>query len=323
MDEPIVVALAESLRGPEAERVAAVSPRVRVAYVSAAGEPRDDVSEAEVIYRGFGLMPPGLRRLLPAMPKLRWIQVMGAGVDGDLTPQVVNGDIVVTRTRGLHNLPVSEWVMLQLLAVTKRLPELVIAQHEGKWRPLEIPVTIQGRTMGIVGYGEIGQTLAVRARAFGLRVVGTRRHSQPVAGVDRLYPPEQLDQLLEESDYVVILTPLTPETRGLIGAAQLRHMKSEAWLINVARGEVVQEDALLQALREGWIAGAALDVFAQEPLPADSPLWKLPNVLITPHSGGVRHPNFSGEALNQFLDNLGRYARGEPLRNQVDKIAGY
>jgi phosphoglycerate dehydrogenase-like enzyme len=257
------------------------------------------------------------------MPKLRWIHVMGAGVDGDLTPQVVNSDIIVTRTRGLHNLPVSEWVMLQMLAVTKRLPELVIAQHEGKWRPVEVPVTIQGRTMGIVGYGEIGQTLAVRARAFGLRVVGTRRHPRPAAELDALYPPNELDRLLQESDYVVLLTPLTPDTRGLIGEAQLRRMKTDAWLINVARGEVVQEEALLRALRERWIAGAALDVFRQEPLPADSPLWTLPNVLITPHNSGVRHPNFSAEALDQFLDNLGRYVRGEPLRNQVDKTAGY
>src|SRR5690242_15064433 len=121
MQEPIVVALAESLRGPDGERVAAVSPRVRVVYVSPNGEARDDVSDAQVIYRGFGLMPPGLRRLQPNMPRLRWIQIMGAGVDGDLTPQVVNSEIVVTRTRGLHNLPVSEWVMLQTLAVTKRL----------------------------------------------------------------------------------------------------------------------------------------------------------------------------------------------------------
>jgi phosphoglycerate dehydrogenase-like enzyme len=323
MDEPIVVVVAESLRGPQAEQVAAVSPRVRLAYVSPSGEARDDVSDAEVVYRGFGLMPPGLRRLLPAMPKLRWIHVMGAGVDGDLTPQVVSSDIVVTRTRGLHHLPVSEWVMLQVLAVTKRLPELVIAQHEGKWRPVEVPVTIEGRTLGIVGYGEIGQTLAVRARAFGLRVVGTRRHPAPAAELDALYPPNELDKLLAESDYVVILTPLTPETRGLIGEAQLRRMKPDTWLVNVARGEVVHEEALVRALRENWIAGAALDVFHQEPLPPDSPLWKLPNVLITPHNGGVRHPNFSGEALKQFVDNLGRYVRGEPLRNQVDKMAGY
>ncbi|HLH24533.1 MAG TPA: D-2-hydroxyacid dehydrogenase [Chloroflexota bacterium] len=323
MDKPIVVALAEGMRGPQADKVAAVSPRVRIAYVSNSGEPRDDVSNAEVIYRGFGLMPPGLRRLLPSMPKLRWIHVMGAGVDGDLAPQVVNGDVVVTRTRGLHNLPVSEWVMLQVLAVTKRLPELVLAQHEGKWDPVEVPVTIEGRTMGIVGYGEIGQTLAVRARAFGLRLVGTRRHPAPAPELDALYPSNELDRLLEQSDYVVILTPLTPETRGLIGEPQLRRMKAAAWLVNVARGEVVDEGALVRALRERWIAGAALDVFRQEPLPPDNPLWKLPNVLITPHNGGVRHPNFSDAALNQFLDNLGRYVRGEPLKNQVDKTAGY
>src|SRR5205085_2716917 len=153
----------EGLRGPAADRIAAVSPRVRIAWVSPSGEPQDDVSAAEVVYRGGGLMPPGLRRLMPGTPRLRWIHVMGAGVDGDLTPQVVNSEIVVTRTRGLHQLPVSEWVMLQILAVTKRLPELIVAQQQSKWLPLEIPVTIAGRTVGIVGYGEIGHAVAVRA----------------------------------------------------------------------------------------------------------------------------------------------------------------
>jgi phosphoglycerate dehydrogenase-like enzyme len=323
MDEPIVVALAESLRGAEADKVAAVSPRVRIAYVSNSGAPRDDVTGVQVVYRGGGLMPPGLRRLLPQMPRLRWIQTMGAGVDGDLTPQVVSGDVIVTRSRGLHNLPVSEWVMIQVLAVVKRLPELVLAQHEGRWAPVEVPVTIQGQTMGIVGYGEIGRSLVERARCFGLRLVGTRRRPLPAPELDALYPLDQLDRLLTESDYVVILTPLTPETRGLIGEAQLRVMKSTAWLVNVARGEVIDEAALIRALREHWIAGAALDVFAHEPLPPDSPFWKLPNVLITPHNGGVKHPSFSGEALDQFVENLGRFVRGEPLLNQVDKQAGY
>jgi phosphoglycerate dehydrogenase-like enzyme len=322
-EKPVVVVLSDTLRGREADAVAAVSPRVRIAFVTPAGEPRDDVTDAEVVFRGGALMPPGVRRLLPSMPNLRWIHAMGAGVDGDLTPDVVNSDVVVTRTRGLHDVPVSEWVLMQILVVSKRLPELVLQHQAHVWRNLDVPVSLVGRTIGIVGYGEIGQAVARRARGFGFRVVGTRRHPQPAEELDALYPPEELERLLGESDYVVVLTPLTPETRGLIGAPQLRAMRPTAWLINVARGAIVQEDALLQALREGWIAGAALDVFAREPLPEDSPLWTAPNLLITPHNSGVAYPDFAEETLAQFVDNLGRYVRGEPLRNQVDKTAGY
>ncbi len=322
-DKPVVVALSENLRGPDADAVQAVSPRVKIAWVSPAGEPRDDVSQAEVLFRGGGMMPPGLRRLLPLMPHLRWVHTMGAGVDGDLTPQIVGSDVLLSRTRGLHCVPVSEWVLMQILAVSKRLPELVRAQERHEWKKVDVPVSLVGRTIGIVGYGEIGGCVNARARGFGFRVVATRRHPRPAPELDALYPPDQLDRLLAESDYVVLLTPLTPETRGLIGATQLRQMKSTAWLINVARGEVVQEEALIEALREGWIAGAALDVFAREPLPPDSPLWSLPNVLITPHSGGVSFPRYHQEIMAQFVDNLGRYVRGEPLKNLVDKQAGY
>ncbi len=322
-DRPIVVALSENLRGPDAEAVQAVSPRVKIAWVSPAGEPRDDVSEAQVLFRGGGMMPRGLRRLLPQMPHLRWIHTMGAGVDGDLTPEVVQSDVLLSRTRGLHCIPVSEWVLMQILAVSKRLPELVLAQERHEWKKVEVPVSLVGRTIGIVGYGEIGHCVNARARGFGFRVIGTRRHPRPTPELDAVYPADQLDRLLAEADYVVVLTPLTAETRGLIGAAQLRQMKPTAWLINVARGEVVDEAALIEALRGGRIAGAALDVFAQEPLPPDSPLWSLPNVLITPHSGGVSFPRFHQEIMAQFVDNLGRYVRGEPLANLVDKQAGY
>jgi phosphoglycerate dehydrogenase-like enzyme len=322
-DKLVVVVLSETLRGPDAEAVAAVSPRVRIAFVSPSGEPRDDVADAEVFFRGGGMMPPGLKRLLPQMPHLRWIHTLGAGVDGDLTPEVVNSDILVSRTRGLHCIPVSEWVLMQILAVSKRLPELVRAQEKHEWTKLEVPVSLIGRTIGIVGYGEIGQCVTARARGFGFRVVGTRRHARPAPELDDFYPLDQLDRLLAESDYVVILAPLTRETRGMIGAAQLGAMKPSAWLVNVARGPVVEEAALVEALRAGTIAGAALDVFAQEPLPPDNPLWSLPNVLITPHSSGVNFPRFHKETMAQFIDNLGRYVRGEPLASLVDKQAGY
>src|SRR5205085_2841984 len=152
-----------------------VSPRVRIAWVSAGGEPRDDVADVQVIYRGGKLTSAGLQRLVPLTPRLRWIHVMGAGVDADLSPEILRREVVVTRARGSHPRPMSEWVMLQILAVTKRLPDFLRAQEAGQWRPLAVPLTLDGRTLGIVGYGEIGQALAVRARAFGLRIVGVRR----------------------------------------------------------------------------------------------------------------------------------------------------
>jgi phosphoglycerate dehydrogenase-like enzyme len=321
--KPVVVALAETLRGADADAVAAVSPRIKIAWVTPSGEARDDVSQAEVLYRGGGMMPPGLRRLLPLMPNLRWVHSMGAGMDGDLTPEIKNGDIQLSRTRGLHCISVSEWVLMQILAVSKRLPELVLAQHRHEWSKVEVPASLMGRTVGIVGYGEIGQAVAARAKGFGFRLAGTRRRALPAPELDALYPADQLDRLLAESDYVVILTPLTAETRGLIGAAQLKMMKRTAWLINVARGPVVVEADLIAALEDGTIAGAALDVFDKEPLPSDNPLWGLPNVLLSPHTSGINYPRMNDETMAQFLDNLGRYLRGEPLKNLVDKQAGY
>ncbi|MBX5491193.1 MAG: D-2-hydroxyacid dehydrogenase [Chloroflexi bacterium] len=323
MHQPVVVLLSEVFRGPEAERITAVSPRVRLVWVDRNGEPQDDPAAVEVVFRAGALSPAVLQRLLPRLPRLRWIHTMSAGVDAELVPEIVNSPVIVTRTRGLHHIPVSEWVLMQILAVSKRLPEFVRAQAEHRWLPLDVPASLEGRTIGIVGYGEIGQAVARRARGFGFRLVGVRRRPQPAPELDALYGLEGLPQLLGESDYVVVATPLTPETRGLIGAVQLRAMRPTAWLVNVGRGPVVDEAALLQALGEGWIAGAALDVFDQEPLPPEHPLWGLPNVLITPHNSGVRPNQFRAEVLTQFVTNLRRYLAGEPLLNQIDKVAGY
>src|SRR5262245_55594652 len=163
------------MRG-EAEDVLAVSPRVRIAWVTPSGEPLDDVSNAEVIVRGAGLMSPAIRKLLPRLPRLRWLHAVGAGMDADLYPEMVHSDVVLTRTRGVHNLAVSEWVLLQLLAVSKRLPELVLQQTRHVYRKVDVPLSLVGRTVGIVGFGEIGRAVAERARGFGLRCIGIRRH---------------------------------------------------------------------------------------------------------------------------------------------------
>ncbi|HLI25674.1 MAG TPA: D-2-hydroxyacid dehydrogenase [Chloroflexota bacterium] len=323
MDQPVGVLLSEDYRGGEAERIAAVSPRVRLVWVGGDGEPQGDLSSVEVVFRAGPFLPAQLRRLLPRLPRLRWIHTMSAGVDAELVPEIVDSPVLVTRTRGLHHIPVSEWVLMQILAVSKRLPEFVRAQDARRWQPLDVPASLEGRTLGIVGYGEIGQAIARRARGFGFRLVGLRRRPQPAPELDALYGPDGLERLLAEADYVVVVTPLTPATRGLIGAPQLRAMRPTAWLINVGRGPVVDEAALLQALREGWIAGAALDVFDQEPLPADHPLWGFPNVLLTPHNSGVRPHQFRAEIVDQFVANLRRYLAGEPLQHQVDKAAGY
>jgi phosphoglycerate dehydrogenase-like enzyme len=182
------------------------------------------------------------------------------------------------------------------------------------------PVT--GKTVGIVGTGAIGREVAWRCQALGLRVLGLRRSPQPEPGFQEVVGPGELPSLLGASDFLVLAAPLTPETRGLLGEAELRMMKPSAYLINVARGALVVEDDLVRALREGWIAGACLDVFEREPLPPDNPLWGLENVMITPHYS-YSSPDGIDRAVEEFEGNLARYQRGEPLANQYDPERGY
>ena len=213
---------------------------------------------------------------------------MFAGVDGDLATEIAERDVVLTRTRGVHGPPVSEWVLMVLLATTKQFPALVHAQQAGEWSPFDVPLkTVGGLTLGIVGYGEIGRAVAARARGFRLRLIATSRRAAPAPELDALYGADDLPRLLAESDYVVLLTPLTPETRGLIDEAALRGMRPSAWLINVARGEVVQESALLRALDVGWIPRRGARRVRAGAAPGGIRLWRMPNLLLTPHNSGV------------------------------------
>lgn len=181
---------------------------------------------------------------------------------------------------------------------------------------------VAGKVLGIMGLGQIGKPLAARAAAFGMRVVGTKRTPEPVPHVDLVLPPDRIGDLLTEADYVVALLPLTPETRGRMGEREFRSMKPAAVFINVSRGPIVQEAALVRALREGWIAGAGLDVFEAEPLPADNPLYDFPQVIITPHVSGIT-PKFFERIATIFSRNLRRYVTGEPLANVIDVERGY
>ncbi len=264
--------------------------------------------------------------LLVAAPRLRWFHAWGAGVDGLLRhPGAVEHSFILTSTSGIHPIQMTEHVLALMLAFARRLPDAVRAQADHTWRHMENAEVFElaGKTLLVIGLGAIGRRIAQMAAALGLRVLGIRRApSGLLPGGERVAGIESLPDLLPAADFVVLVTPLTPETRGLIGERELRLMKREAYLINVARGGVVDEAALIRALREGWIAGAGLDVFEHEPLAPDSPLWEMPGVIITGHYGGVT-PAYDDRAFEIFLDNLHRYRAGEPLRNVVDKRLGY
>lgn len=275
----------------------------------------------EVVMLPWGI-PAEARQAILALPTLRWVQTVSAGVDAAIIAMLRDRDVVLTNASGIFDRPIAEMVLTYILMALKRMPEYAALQREHRWRKLS-QREAGGLTVGIVGLGSIGSEVAQLCRALGMRVVALRRHpDRGAVQVDELWPPERLDDLLAEADFVVLAVPLTPETQGLIGAAQLRRMRPEAWLINIARGAIVDEPALIQALQAGWIAGAALDVFATEPLPPESPLWALPNVILTPHQAWST-PHLQEREAALFLDNLRRYLNGEPLLNVVDKKRGY
>lgn len=289
------------------------------------------VAGAEVVMVPWMIAPELLRQVL-GVSTLRWVHTMTAGVEyvvRALSERALreraplSGEtIVITNAAGIFDVPIAEMVLSWILAIAKRLPDFIAQQRAHQWHLLRLREA-SDLTVGIVGLGSIGAEIARRCHAVGMRVLATRRHIDRGAPfVDQLLTPEDLSELLAASDVVVVAVPLTPETRGLIDAGALRQMRRDAWLINIARGAIVDQAALVDALAQGWIGGAALDVFEEEPLPATSPLWDLPNVLITPHNSWST-PHFRRREAELFLDNLERFLRGEALRNVVDLSRGY
>jgi phosphoglycerate dehydrogenase-like enzyme len=271
-------------------------------------------SGAEVLLR-CGMPREALARTVEGAPRLRWIHTCTAGFDWVTIPPVMEREIMITRSAAAYHIPIAEYVLTYMLLAAKRVPQLLQAQAERRWAPPE-PDELTDRTIGIVGAGAIGGEVATRCRAFGMRVLGMRRSARPAPGCDETLGPERLPELLGRADYVLLACPLTDETRGMIGAAQLRQMRPTAHLINIARGALIVEEALIAALREGWIAGACLDAFETEPLPPESPLWTLPNAVITPHCS-YRSPRGLERVLVEFGANLRRHLRGEPLQNSL------
>jgi phosphoglycerate dehydrogenase-like enzyme len=254
-------------------------------------------------------------------PSLRWVQLCSTGFTENITPQILSGAVMLTNAPGLHTVPIAESVLGAMLFHAKRLDERARDQRLHAWNRLNND-ELSGRTVLIVGLGRIGQKVAQLCRAFEMCVIGTRRTQAPVDGVDAVFPVGDLPRHLADADYVVIAAPHTPESEHLIDAAAFGAMKPTAYLINVGRGKLVDEEALIDALRNQRIAGAYLDAFAQEPLPQDHPLWDLPNVFLVPHDSHSS-PHIGDRLVAMFGANLRRYVARLPLQNLCDAARGY
>jgi len=284
--------------------------------------PRKDKPSADQLARTEALMayvvPPGL---LSAMPKLRWAQVMTAGVEEWLALPDLPPRLTLTCARGTHAESMPENIIGALLYVAKPYAAAVANQKRGTWvRTVAQPLT--GKTLGILGLGAIGQHVARIASALGMRVIGTRRRPEPAPNVAEVLPANRTPEVLAESDFVLLLLPATPETDNFINAERLAMMKPGAWLLNFGRGHLIRDDALIAAVKARKIAGAVLDVFRQEPLPAEHPFWRTEGIIVLPHIGGP-HPQRDRFVARLFADNLGRFLDGKPLKEVVDRTTGY
>jgi phosphoglycerate dehydrogenase-like enzyme len=308
----------------EVERLAADFPGVRFEAPGSREESDALLPEVDVVL-GFAARP----EVFATAKRLRWIHSTAAGVEGILSPELVASDVVLTCSRGLHAQSIAEHVIGTMLAFARQLHVSRDAQlrrawsQHAQWGASPGFEQLHGATIGLVGFGQIGRAIGEKARALGMRVIAVRRHpADPPDPAHAQWGPDWLPELLERSDWIVLAAPHTRESAGLIGADQLKRMKPTARLVNIGRGALVDEAALVAALRDGRLAGAALDVMEREPLPDDSPLWDMPNVILTPHVSGLG-PRYWERATDVFAANLRRWLDGEPLQGVVDKQAGY
>lgn len=321
------------------ERLQAVSPRLEIIQQVArtSEDILDHINGVEILYAWQSLPQPD------EAPALRWVQLHFAGADTILNhPLYLESDVRFTTTSGIHAVSVAEYVFMQVLAFAHHLPQMMEDKAEGKWPKGRweryLPTELRSATLGIIGYGAIGREVARLGKAFGMEVLALKRNLRRIehagydlpgtigdsAGdlADRLYPPGALYSMLAECDYVVVTLPFTEQTYHFIDADAFAAMKRTAVFINVGRGKVVDEVALTHVLEHGLIAGAGLDVFEEEPLPQDSPLWTIPNVILSPHVSGYS-AHYDARAVDVFAENLYRYLVGEKLLNLVDRKQGY
>ncbi len=315
------------------DRIKNSYPELEVRTAKNAEEQDREIRDADIL----------LSRLIPSSlegaPRLKWIQFTWEGVD-HLSEEMRKSDIIITNAGGAHSIQMAEHVFSYLLTISRKVPMYLELQKESKWLdwPKQPPLRrLYGSTIGILGYGRIGRTVAKIAQGFGMRIIVSKKtpsemsaegyyedNSYDIEGSipERVFGPDELEELLPLCDYLVVTLPLTEDTRGLIGKRELRLMKEDSVLINIGRGPIVKEKDMIEALTEGWISGAGLDVFDEEPLPPDNPLWELDNVIITPHSGVGGDPA-DEKILEIFTENLERFRKGEELINRIDKKKGY
>lgn len=341
MVTPRVVLITAPIEEQWLERLKSLSPDLQIEQWD--NRPSREIPASlwqvvEILYASFATRLPTPEQV----PQLRWVQLYSAGPDRVLDQPLFASKVIFTTASGVHAVNIAEYVFMMVLAWFHRLPRILEWRQGGQWPsnrerfPLFLPEELRGKTIGIVGYGSIGRQVARLAAAFGMRVLAMQRGSDhrdhgfqfPEIGdpegtlPDRYYTPDQLHTILSESDIVVIAVPLTPQTHGLFDEAAFKAMKRSAFLVNIARGDICNESALIEALEKEEIAGAALDVFQEEPLPANHPLWRLPNAFISPHISGLT-PYYNDRAAMIFEENLRRYLAGQPLYNVVDKQHGY
>jgi phosphoglycerate dehydrogenase-like enzyme len=298
-----------------------VRDMVEIEFATAEEELARVLEHAHILL-GWDFRAGALERVWSHARRLEWVHWAGAGVDAVLFPGLRDSNVILTNARGIFDWAIAEYVLGLVLCLAKGFPRTVLLQREKRW-DFRHAESIRGRAALLVGAGNIGSAIGQLLRSAGMQVIGVARSARdddPVFG--EVHALAALDSLLESADYVVNVTPSTPATRGLFSAQRLRLLKPDARFINVGRGDAVDENALAAFLSAGRIAGAALDVFADEPLPDSSPLWELDNLIVSPHmSGDVKGSDAA--LIAQFADNLGRFLRGEPLENVVDKRKGY
>jgi phosphoglycerate dehydrogenase-like enzyme len=328
--QDINVSLTVSISAELKQVIQDVNPRIKlldVVELNRAASRGDSIAKKKmdvILADTEIILGPIVTNGLPARaPKLKWIQLTSAGVDRFLNPELLKSNITLANVSGIHATPIGEFVIEMMLMFVKKAPKCFEMKQKHEWQRFT-PSVLRGKTVGIIGLGSIGKEVARLSKAFGMKVIAVRRSIKTghARNVDILYSSTQLPKLLAESDFVALCLPLTPETTKIIGTKELHMMKPTAYLINIGRGPIIDEPALIQALQEKLIAGAGLDVFATEPLPKESLIWELPNVIYSPHvSGGME--DYMARATEVFCQNLRRYLEGKRLLNMVNKKRGY
>jgi phosphoglycerate dehydrogenase-like enzyme len=310
----ILLTFPEKVRTQYYNHLRAKFPEVNIHMVDHHSKVGPYIGSADILVT-FG--PMMADHVLKDATNLKWIQALGTGVDGITDQPSFRDDVLITSVHGIHGAAVSEAAIMLMLALSRELPRVVRNQDRHKWDRFPARL-LKDKTIGIFGVGAIAEELAPKCKAFGMTVVGISSTKREVAGFDRMYGRDELERAVREVDYLVLLTPYSPATRGIVGAKTFSAMKPTSYLVNLARGGVVDEEALIKALKQGQIAGAALDVFNQEPLPVDHPFWTMENVLITPHLGGF-YDTYPDHALPVVEENLRRFLAGD-TKNMINVV---